>query len=86
MPRPHAAISTQLRQVREDLFGEHGAPVLAEALGIPARTWLNYEAGVSIPGSLLLLFIETTGAHPHWLLTGEGDQYLRGSEARTTTR
>ena len=76
MPRQSVNLSPQLRQVRLDAFGEDGVPSLAKALGIPAQTWENYEAGVSIPGSLLLEFIELTGAHPRWMLTGEGDRYL----------
>ena len=49
---------------------------LAEELGLPDDTWRNYEAGVVIPAPVLLMFIEATGAHPHWLLTGQGDRYL----------
>jgi hypothetical protein len=86
MPRPTVDLSPQLRQIREDVYGEHGAPVLAEALGIPARTWVNYEAGVTVPGPLLLEFIELTGANPRWMLTGQGGQYLDAPDDRTTSR
>ena len=55
---------------REELFGEHGGPIVAESLGIPFRTWLNYENGCTIPASSASSwFIELTRANPHWLLT-----------------
>ena len=44
----------------------------------PARkTWLNYEADLTLPGDILLRFIGVTGVDPHWLLTGEGPKYSR---------
>ena len=45
---------------------------LAEATGLPERTWRNYESGVTIPATAILRFITLTGANPHWLLIGEG--------------
>ena len=83
-PRPewHAvklALASRVREIREDLFGEHGGPLLASALRLPFRTWYNYESGGTIPAQVMLRFIETTHAHPHWLLTGEGEKYqVRG--------
>lgn len=75
-------IAGRVRAIRDELYGEDGGPRLAEALGLPFRTWSNYEAGVTIPGEVLLSFIEITGVSPHWLLTGEGHRYLgpRGIE------
>ena len=70
-----AELAERLRSVRLDRFGEYGGPVLAWRLGVPARTWLNYESGVSIPGELLLAFIEVTDVEPRWLLTGLGARY-----------
>jgi hypothetical protein len=67
-----AAIAGRLRLLRTEFFGEHGGPVLADLLGLPFRTWLNYEDGVTIPGEILLQFLEITGAEPRWLLRGEG--------------
>ena len=66
-------LADRLHQIRLAMYGEHGGPFLAEALRIPARTWANYESGVTIPGLVLLRFIEVTGVEPHWLLTGEGE-------------
>jgi transcriptional regulator with XRE-family HTH domain len=69
---PIAALAERLREVRLDLYGDDGGPLLADALGIPAQTWANYESGVTIPGLVLLRFIDATDVKPHWLLTGEG--------------
>jgi hypothetical protein len=71
----HLDLAGRVRQIRRDLYGESGGPVLAEALGVPARTWRNYESGVIIPATVLLRFLGVTGADPAWLLTGEGDAY-----------
>lgn len=68
-------LSVQIQMIRRELFGEDGAPRLAEALDLPSRTWENYEAGVSIPAVVILKFIQVTSAAPLWLLTGEGNWY-----------
>ena len=75
-----ALISSRLREVRQELFGEHGGPELARRLNIPARTWYNYETGVTVPAEVLLAFIDQTGTNPVWLLSGEGPKYRRGLE------
>ena len=69
-------LAQRIREIREEIYGEHGGPLLAEALDIPFRTLLNYEDGAAIPASAILRFIEATRAHPHWLYTGEGEKYL----------
>jgi hypothetical protein len=68
-------LARRIREIREELYGEHGGPLIAEALQIPFRTWLNYENGCTIPAPLILRFIELTKANPHWLLTGRGNKY-----------
>lgn len=68
-------ISGRLRQVRLELFGEHGGPELARCLDLPARTWYNYETGVTVPAEVMLGFINQTKVDPNWLLTGEGHRY-----------
>jgi len=73
-------ISSRLREVRQELFGEHGGPELARRLNLPARTWYNYETGVTVPAEVLLNFIEQTGVNPIWLLSGEGPKYRRSLE------
>ncbi len=49
-------------------------------LNLPARTWYNYETGVTVPAEVLLSFIDQTGTNPVWLLTGQGPKYRRGLE------
>jgi hypothetical protein len=68
-------LASRVREIRLERFGEHGGPMLAAALGLPFRTWWNYEAGVTIPAEVILRFIEVTGANPRWLLKGEGEKY-----------
>ena len=80
---PSRVLAGRVREIRGRLFGEQGGPRLAEALGLPDRTWRNYEAGVTIPAPVILRFIEVCGASPHWLLTGEGEPLV---EARPTGR
>lgn len=72
-----SALAERIREVRHDLYGAHGGPLLAEALRLPFRTWMNYEMGCTIPAQVILRFIEVTRAHPHWLLTGEGEPFLQ---------
>lgn len=75
-----ASLSRRLREIRQELFGEHGGPELARRLNLPARTWYNYETGVTVPAEVLLGFIDQTGANPLWLLSGEGMKYRRGED------
>ena len=68
-------LGPRLREVRREMFGEHGAPLMAGALGLPVRTWLNYESGVAMPGTAVLAFLELTGVEACWLRKGTGDKY-----------
>jgi hypothetical protein len=68
-------LAGRVREIRLERFGEHGGPMLADALELPFRTWMNYESGVTIPAPVVLRFIEVTGADPRWLLGGEGEKY-----------
>jgi hypothetical protein len=77
-----ASLSRRLREIRQEIFGEHGGPELARRLGLPARTWYNYETGVTVPAEVLLGFIEQTGANPNWLLNGEGPRYRQANDDR----
>jgi hypothetical protein len=56
-------------------LGDDGVSALAEALGIPNRTWSNYQSGATLPAHTLLAFIHETAANPLWLLTGSGARY-----------
>jgi hypothetical protein len=73
-----AAVARRIMEIRIDKFGERGGPLIAAELGLTPSTWRKYEAGVMIPGMVILRFIELTAADPHWLLTGEGDRYRSG--------
>ncbi len=81
-----AALAGRLRLIRCEIFGEHGGPELADQLGVPLRTWLNYESGVTIPGEVLLRFLEITGTKPVWLLDGEGRKYRTTPDAAADIR
>jgi hypothetical protein len=70
-----AQLAARLRAVRMDRFGERGGPELARLIGVPARTWYNYEVGVTVPAEVLLRFLEVADAEPRWLLHGTGPPY-----------
>jgi hypothetical protein len=69
-------LAERVREIRIALYGINGGPLLAGALEIPFRTLHNYETGRTIPAQTILRLIEVTGAHPHWLLTGDGERFL----------
>jgi hypothetical protein len=77
-----ASLSRRLREIRQELFGDHGGPELARRLNLPARTWYNYETGVTVPAEVLLAFIEQTGANPMYLISGEGSRFRQVSDER----
>jgi DNA-binding transcriptional regulator YiaG len=68
-------LAERLREIREDVCGEGGAQVLADALKVRVETWLNYESGVSAPAHVVLKLIDIARVNPHWLLTGQGDPH-----------
>ena len=76
MPHPSDRLDflARLRQARRDAYGDddEGVARLAGDLGIPPGTWVNYEAGVIIPDTIMLRFVGLTGSDPRWLLTGDG--------------
>ena len=53
-------LARRIREIRLELFGEYGGPMLSEALELPFRTWHNYESGCTIPAQSILRFIEVT--------------------------
>ncbi len=71
-------LGNRLRQIRVELYGDHGGPRVAEQLGIPPRSWYNYEIGVTVPAEILLRFIELTSVEPLWLLHGQGERFRSG--------
>lgn len=68
-------LADRIRAVRVALYGQHGGPLLARALGVPFRVLHSYEAGSTVPAEWILHFIKLTDVDPHWLLTGDGDQF-----------
>jgi hypothetical protein len=70
-------LARRLREVREELYGEDGGPLLAERLRIPSRTLFNYESGVTVPAVVLLRFIKLTGVCPGWLMGDDGRKYAK---------
>jgi hypothetical protein len=72
----HAGLARRLREIREELFGEEGMPLLAEDLHLPHSNWRSYEAGAKIPAAVLLRFLDLSGASVLWLLTGQGEPFL----------
>jgi transcriptional regulator with XRE-family HTH domain len=78
-------VSTRMREIRIELFGERGGSEMARRLGIPVRTWYNYESGVTVPAEVLLRFLELTHVEPVWLLHGRGPKYRRFVAGETST-
>ena len=74
-PSGKASIACRLRLIRTEIYGEEGGLELAGQLGLPFRTWVNYESGVTIPGEIVLSFLEATSINPLWLLRGIGPKY-----------
>lgn len=68
-------LSERLREIRIELHGERGGSEMARRLGLPIRTWYNYESGVTVPAEVLLRFIELTSVEPLWLLHGKGPKF-----------
>ena len=83
----HSELAARLREIREDLYGEHGAQFMADRLRVPLKSWLHYESGVVMPGRTVLKLIVETNVSPRWLLEGLGPRYhlgsFRGSGARS---
>src|SRR4051812_26629137 len=73
--RAKLALAERLSTLRLELFGERGGPEMARRLGIPVRTWYNYEAGVTVPAEVVLRIIQLTSLEPTWLLNGKGPKF-----------
>ena len=73
--REKYSLAERLRAIRAELFGERGGPEMARRLGIPVRTWYNYEAGVTVPAEVVLRIIQMTSLEPSWLLNGKGPKF-----------
>lgn len=72
-------LAERLAALRLELFGERGGPEMARRLGIPVRTWYNYEGGVTVPAEVVLKIIELTSVDPGWLLRGKGPKFRQSA-------
>ena len=73
--RAKLALAERLAALRSELYGDRGGPEMARRLGIPVRTWYNYEGGVTVPAEVILKIIELTSVEAVWLLHGEGPKF-----------
>jgi hypothetical protein len=73
-------LAVRLREIREDLCGESGGKLLADALKVPLQTWLKYESGVVVPAKVVLQLIVMARINHDWLLTGQGEKYGRRTQ------
>src|SRR5262245_59546840 len=76
------SLAERLRLLRAELYGERGGPELARRLGLPIRTWYNYESGVTVPAEVVLKIIELTSVEPMWLLHGQGPKFRSPESGR----
>lgn len=79
--RVKRALAARLAELRAELFGDRGGAESARRLGLPLRTWYNYEMGVTIPATVILKLIELTSVEPIWLLHGRGPKYRKAAPA-----
>ena len=71
-----SSIGERIRKGRENKEIDQAS--LADKVGIATRTLQRWEKGEQVPGGDFLMQIARwTGVRPDWLLTGEGDMYLR---------
>jgi hypothetical protein len=82
--RAKLALAERLAALRSELYGDRGGPEMARRLGIPVRTWYNYEGGVTVPAEVILKIIELTSVEAGWLLHGEGPKFRHGRSDRGT--
>jgi hypothetical protein len=69
------ALAGRVTALRTEMFGERGGAAMARRLGLPLRTWYNYEEGTAIPAEVVLRVIEMTSVETDWLLNGRGPKY-----------
>ena len=84
--RAKLALAERLAALRSELFGDRGGPEMARRLGIPVRTWYNYEGGVTVPAEVILKIIELTSVEAGWLLHGEEPRFRHAHTDRGEVR
>ena len=50
--RARFALAGRIAALRSEMFGERGGAEMARRLGLPLRTWYNYEEGTAIPAEV----------------------------------
>jgi hypothetical protein len=83
--RAKYTLAERLSTLRAELYGDRGGPELARQLGLPVRTWYNYESGVTVPAEVILKIIELTNVEPMWLLHGRGPKFRSAAPDRSET-
>jgi phage repressor protein C with HTH and peptisase S24 domain len=68
-------ISERFKELRTKLGLKQ--PAIAIKFGIPLTSWKKYESGPSEPGSEPLSLLAKGGVNTNWLLTGDGDMFLK---------
>ena len=71
-----ASLSRRLRDIRQELFGDHGGPELARRLNLPART-MSPDQGDGAGRGVARLHRPHRALGPLWLLSGEGPSRTR---------
>lgn len=81
--------NNDIATLREDIgkrlsvFRQHKGlhqPEFAESLGIPPRSYQNYELGIrELPSSVILRLIKEYSIDAQWLLTGTDGMYHRSA-------
>jgi hypothetical protein len=66
-------LGRRFRELRHEY--ESAGGTLDARLGVPLRSWYNFEWGGSMPADVLLRLIELTSVEPMWLLHGTGPKY-----------
>jgi hypothetical protein len=85
--RARLALAKRLVVLRSEVYGDRGAPEVARLIGIPLRTWYNYEKGVTVPAEIILKIIEVTSVEAQWLIDRKGPRFrdTRANQCRTTS-
>jgi hypothetical protein len=60
------ALARDLVALRVKLFGDHGAGEMARRMGLPVRTWHNYEHGSIVPAEVVLKLMQMFPAEAHF--------------------
>ena len=78
--QPDPELPARLAELRRDLYGEHGGPLLAMMIGISFGEWFGYEQGKPVPAGIMARLSRVTGVELGWLRTGlgEGQEIDRG--------